>query len=130
MELRSRHSQRMGGAAWLLAAAAGVGIWIWYRGWRRGASGGGGGGESDADKRWNFDENEYGGTQDELRCDFDKAASVAKAFPDGFLDPRDQLMLYGLYKQAMNGDRNIEQVRVRLLNRILPVQIDHFFSIC
>ncbi len=43
---------------------------------------------------------------EELRQVFDEAARVARSVPDGALDRRDQLMLYGLYKQALGGDRN------------------------
>ncbi|KAL3804723.1 hypothetical protein HJC23_008538 [Cyclotella cryptica] len=110
MALRSRQQLRVGGTALLLiAATAGMGIWVWYRGRRRRTSGRGGRDESGDNARFDFDESEYGGTEEELRGEFDKAANVAKAFPDGFLDNRDQLMLYGLYKQALIGDRNIEQ---------------------
>jgi acyl-CoA-binding protein len=43
---------------------------------------------------------------EELRQVFDEAARVARSIPDGSMDRRDQLMLYGLYKQALEGDRN------------------------
>lgn len=43
---------------------------------------------------------------EELRRVFIEAAKVAKSFGGGVLDQRDQLMLYGLYKQATEGDRN------------------------
>mmetsp|Transcript_31219 Transcript_31219/g.65298 ORF Transcript_31219/g.65298 Transcript_31219/m.65298 type:complete len:387 (-) Transcript_31219:333-1493(-) len=45
-------------------------------------------------------------TEEELQQVFDEAAKFARAFPDGLLDQRDQLMMYGLYKQAKEGDRN------------------------
>lgn len=44
-------------------------------------------------------------TEEELQQVFDEAAKVARQFPNGMLDQRDQLMLYGLYKQANEGDR-------------------------
>lgn len=43
---------------------------------------------------------------EELQRVFSEAAKVAKSFGGGVLDQRDQLMLYGLYKQATVGDRN------------------------
>lgn len=50
-------------------------------------------------------------TLEELDQCFEEAARVAKQFPKSFLDQRDQLMLYGLYKQALEGDnRNIDPV--------------------
>lgn len=44
-------------------------------------------------------------TVEELQQLFGEAAKVARQFPNGMLDQRDQLMLYGLYKQANKGDR-------------------------
>ena len=55
-------------------------------------------------------EDEYSRTEEELREEFEQAANVARSFSDSMLDQRDQLMLYGLYKQALEGDRNIERV--------------------
>jgi hypothetical protein len=43
---------------------------------------------------------------EELQRVFSEASKVAKSFGGGVLDQRDQLMLYGLYKQATEGDRN------------------------
>ena len=53
----------------------------------------------------------YASNPELLQVDFDKAAHTAKAFPDGYLDTRDQLMVYGLYKQATLGDRTGDAVR-------------------
>lgn len=51
-------------------------------------------------------DNDYSECPEKLRQEFDKACSAAKSFPDGYLDQRDQLMLYGLYKQALIGDQS------------------------
>jgi hypothetical protein len=45
--------------------------------------------------------------EEELRRVFNKAAKLVRLIPGGVaLDQRDQLMLYKLYKQSMEGDRN------------------------
>ena len=50
----------------------------------------------------------FDGTDEELLQVFDEAAKVARKLPHDMLDQRDQLMLYGLYKQAKEGDRNVD----------------------
>ena len=52
------------------------------------------------------DGDEFDGTEEELQQVFDKASQVARAFPKGMLNQKDQLMIYGLYKQANEGDRS------------------------
>ena len=52
----------------------------------------------------------YANNPELLQLDFEKAAHTAKTFPDGYLDTRDQLMVYGLYKQATLGDRTGDAV--------------------
>lgn len=47
---------------------------------------------------------------EQLEQEFTNAANTASSFPSNFLDTRDQLMLYGLYKQATVGDRNVDEV--------------------
>ncbi|KAL9182175.1 hypothetical protein ACHAXT_012827 [Thalassiosira profunda] len=54
------------------------------------------------------DDDGFDGTPEELQQVFEEAAKVARKFPAGMLDQRDQLMLYGLYKQAREGDRNAD----------------------
>ncbi|EED87706.1 hypothetical protein THAPSDRAFT_264862 [Thalassiosira pseudonana CCMP1335] len=58
------------------------------------------------DKQFHYD---HEGTEEELQHNFDMASKIAKSFKDSSLDQRDRLMLYGLYKQAVEGDRNVEQ---------------------
>lgn len=48
---------------------------------------------------------------EELRRVFSEAAKVARSHGSGRLDQRDQLMLYGLYKQATEGDRKCDDDR-------------------
>jgi hypothetical protein len=48
--------------------------------------------------------------EERLEKDFEAAANTSRSFPDGYLDARDQLMLYGLYKQATVGDRTGDAV--------------------
>lgn len=50
------------------------------------------------------DDNEFNGTPEQLQQVFNEAAKVARSFPKEMLDQRDQLMMYGLYKQALQGD--------------------------
>lgn len=102
--------------------AAGVGTlaaialgWIWYRkyvqkGRRRRLDGGAGGGGLPRDL---FLEEE---SEEELQQVFDEAANVARKFHDGMMDKRDKLMLYGLYKQATEGDRNVDAVSACLMS--------------
>lgn len=82
--------------------------WIWYKKYvqkgRRKRSGDGVGGNLPRDL---FLEEDANGTEEDLQQLFDEAAKVARAFPDGMLDQNDQLMLYGLYKQAKEGERNV-----------------------
>ena len=52
------------------------------------------------------DGDEFDGTEEELQQVFDEASQVARAFPKGMLNQKDQLMIYGLYKQANEGDRS------------------------
>jgi hypothetical protein len=54
--------------------------------------------------------------EERLEKDFEAAASISRSFPDGYLDARDQLMLYGLYKQSTIGDRTGDAVSFILCN--------------
>ena len=90
----------MGQGLFLLSAAAV--FWIYRR--RYQAS------KRSNEINWeNFNPNEECDDK-QLQEDFEKAASVVKAFPSGHLDQRDQLMIYGLYKQALFGDRTGDSV--------------------
>ena len=48
-----------------------------------------------------------------LEGQFQKAAEMAKSLTN--ITNGDRLMLYGLYKQAMEGDRNIEEVSIIII---------------
>ena len=52
------------------------------------------------------DDDGFDEPDEELRQVFDEAAKLARSIPGGALDQRDRLMLYGLYKQSTEGDRN------------------------
>jgi hypothetical protein len=52
-----------------------------------------------------FDEGDEREPDEELQRVFSEAAKVAKSLGGNVLDQRDQLMLYGLYKQATEGDQ-------------------------
>jgi len=54
------------------------------------------------DNNNNSDDNEFNGTSEELQQLFNEAAKAARQLT--MLDQRDQLMMYGLYKQALQGD--------------------------
>mmetsp|Transcript_10247 Transcript_10247/g.21387 ORF Transcript_10247/g.21387 Transcript_10247/m.21387 type:complete len:423 (-) Transcript_10247:510-1778(-) len=81
--------------------------WVWMRrgrvkkGERRARGKDGGGVPSEI---FSSDDGGENFTLEELEQCFEEAARVAKQFPKSFLDQRDQLMLYGLYKQALEGD--------------------------
>jgi hypothetical protein len=67
-------------------------VWLWRRN------------NSAKSKTNNADADDHSDSNDTLQVEFEGAAITAKSFRNGFLDSRDQLMLYGLYKQAMFGD--------------------------
>ena len=52
-----------------------------------------------------FDEHDDNVTEVQLQQVFNEATKVARKFTNGMLNQKDQLMLYGLYKQACEGDR-------------------------
>jgi len=85
--------------------------WIWYKNYvRRGKGRPKDNRRGDDLSRDPFPEDDDGfsGTEEELLQVFDEAAKLVRKFPDGMLDQRDQLMLYGLYKQAKEGERNVD----------------------
>mmetsp|Transcript_12552 Transcript_12552/g.26729 ORF Transcript_12552/g.26729 Transcript_12552/m.26729 type:complete len:399 (+) Transcript_12552:77-1273(+) len=88
----------------LMAIALG---WLWYKMYVRkgGSRKRGGRGNRELPRDLVLDE-DIDGTEEELQQLFHEASKQARAFPNGMLDQRDQLMLYGLYKQAKEGDRN------------------------
>ena len=52
-----------------------------------------------------LDEQDDNVTEVQLQQVFNEATKVARKFTNGMLNQKDQLMLYGLYKQACEGDR-------------------------
>jgi len=102
IQLRQRQQQMwMAGGAILVVALS----LIWYKkqSSRKGKRRRGG---DDLPRDLFLDEDDgFNGTEEELQQVFNEALKVARAFPNGMLDQKDQLMLYGLYKQAMGGDR-------------------------
>ncbi|KAL3764406.1 hypothetical protein ACHAW5_005048 [Stephanodiscus triporus] len=106
--MASRQHQRlwMVGGAFAIAAALGL---LWYeRHSRRGRRRRGVGDPPGSRDLVLVDDDDDGLDEpdDELRQVFDEAASLARStIPGGALDRRDQLMLYGLYKQSTEGDR-------------------------
>ena len=69
------------------------------------------------------DDDEFEGTEEELQQVFDEASQVARAFPKGMLNQKDQLMIYGLYKQANEGDRSDDNAASFLLYYTFGVQL-------
>ncbi len=85
----------MGSGAILLMA---VSCWMWYKKKSNKATRRQ---RDDDDMMFN---NEFNGTSEELQQLFNEAAKAARNLTN--LDSRDQLMMYGLYKQALQGDVN------------------------
>jgi len=116
MALQQQRQQRMwvaGGALMLVALSL-----IWYKkqsqkGKRQRRRGGGGSDNLPRDLFLDEDDG-FNGTEEELRQVFDEASKVARAFPSGMLDQKDQLMIYGLYKQSKEGDRNDDNAPSKL----------------
>ena len=82
---------------------------FWYKRYSQKGSRRRPGGEGDGDVPKDLVLNEddgFDGTEEELLQVFNEAAKVARSFPDGMLNQKDQLMVYGLYKQAREGDRS------------------------
>ena len=98
---RMLQSKQLMGRNYVLAAATVVALGLGILMWRR---------KSEQRKETKISgktfDNDYSESPEKLRQEFDKACSAAKSFPDGRLDQRDQLMLYGLYKQALIGDQS------------------------
>lgn len=123
--MASRQHQRlwMAGGAFAIAAALGL---LWYeRHSRRGRRRRGVGDSPSRDLVLVDDDDDDGLDEpdDELRQVFDEAASLARSIPGGALDRRDQLMLYGLYKQSTEGDRKEGGAVSRLLLIVIVVII-------
>lgn len=95
------------GAILLVTSAS---CWIWYKSKskgkqrRRRRGRGGDNYSSGSEMQQLLLDDDFDVTPEELQQLFDEAAKVARAFPKGMLDQRDQLMMYGLYKQAQHGD--------------------------
>lgn len=86
------------------AAAVATGLLFWYSRWR---------GNKSVRRCKHVDNiiNKFTvENPEQLEQEFTNAANTASSFPSNFLDTRDQLMLYGLYKQATVGDRNVDEV--------------------
>lgn len=86
---------------------------FWYKRYSQKGSRRRPGGEGDGDVPRDLVLNEddgFDGTEEELLQVFNEAAKVARSFPDGMLNQKDQLMVYGLYKQAREGDRSDDTV--------------------
>ncbi|KAL3817213.1 hypothetical protein ACHAXA_001768 [Cyclostephanos tholiformis] len=109
--LQHQRRERMWMAAAGALAIAALGM-IWsrrhYRGGRSSSRGRGGGRVWGDLTRGHVLDGDDGHDEpdEELRQVFDEAARLARSIPDGTINRRDQLMLYGLYKQAVEGDRN------------------------
>jgi hypothetical protein len=88
--MRQQQTKLLLGHAMMLAVIGAV--WLWRRN------------NSAKSKTNNDDADDHSDSNDTLQVEFEGAANTVKSFPNGFLDSRDQLMLYGLYKQAMFGD--------------------------
>ncbi len=110
-KMLQQRQQRMMWAGGALAVVALSLIWYKKHSQPKRKRRGGGGREGGLPRDLFLDEDDgFNGTDEELQQVFVEAARVARQFPDGLLDQRDQLMLYGLYKQAKEGDRNDENV--------------------
>lgn len=126
--MASRQHQRllMAGGAFAIAAALGL---LWYeRHSRRGRRRRGVGDPPGSRDLVLVDDDDDGLDEpdDELRQVFDEAASLARStIPGGALDRRDQLMLYGLYKQSTEGDRKEGGAVSRLLMMVIVVVIHY-----
>jgi len=73
-----------------------VTCWMWYKNSKTHQR------RRQRDNNNNSDDNEFNGTSEELQQLFNEAAKAARQLT--ILDQRDQLMMYGLYKQALQGD--------------------------
>ncbi|KAL7540497.1 hypothetical protein ACHAXR_010167 [Thalassiosira sp. AJA248-18] len=103
MALQQQRQQRMWMAGGTLVAIA-LSL-IWYKRQKgRGKQRRGRGDDLPLDLF--LEEDEFKGKEHELQQLFVEAVKVARKFSGGMLDQRDQLMLYGLYKQSREGDRN------------------------
>ena len=126
--MASRQHQRlwMAGGAFAIAAALGL---LWYeRHSRRGRRRRGVGDPPGSRDLVLVDDDDDGLDEpdDELRQVFNEAASLARStIPCGALDRRDQLMLYGLYKQSTEGDRKEGGAVSRLLMMVIVVIIHY-----
>jgi len=104
-----------------LVAVTALGL-IWYKHYssrgrmrRQRRRGGGGGAEDRLPRDLFLDEDDgFDGTEEELQQVFDEAAKAARKLPEKILDDRDRLMLYGLYKQARQGDRDDDNAPSKL----------------
>ena len=100
MMKQQHQQQRMlwaaSGALLLISATC----WMWYKKSKKQQRRGG----RQLFLQHDDDDNEFNGTPEQLQQVFNEAAKVARSFPKEMLDQRDQLMMYGLYKQALQGD--------------------------
>ncbi len=103
MMKQQQQQQRMlwaaSGALLLISAT----YWMWYKKSKKQQRRGGRNNQSPLFLH-DDDDNEFNGTPEQLQQVFNEAAKVARSFPKEMLDQRDQLMMYGLYKQALQGD--------------------------
>ena len=103
MASQQRQRLHMAGGALAIAALS----LLWYkRHTRRGRMRWGGVGDPPRDLALDDDDYGFDEPDEELRQVFDEAAKLARSIPGGALDQRDRLMLYGLYKQSTEGNRN------------------------
>jgi acyl-CoA-binding protein len=103
--MASQQRQRLWMAGGALAIAA-LSLHWYKRHSRRGRRRWGGVGDPPRDLALDDDDG-FDEPDEELRRVFDEAAKLARSIPGGVaLDQRDRLMLYGLYKQSTEGDRN------------------------
>ena len=109
MQLQQRQQMMWMAGGTLVAIALSL-IWYKRQGSKRKSKHGSKNKDSSLPNDLFLDEDEFNGTEEELQQVFGEAAKVARKFPDGTLDQRDQLMLYGLYKQAREGDRSGDAV--------------------
>jgi acyl-CoA-binding protein len=98
--------------------------WMWYKKSKKQQRRGGGNNNQSQLFLHDDDDNEFNGTPEQLQQVFNEAAKVARSFPKEMLDQRDQLMMYGLYKQALQGDVTDETHAPSNLNVVARAKYD------